>query len=358
MSQAKFVVLKFGGAALQNSETMKECLKKVKLHLRDSFPIIVVSAMGDNTSSLRKLCMNMGQANSRETDLILSTGEMISAAIFADLLNVNGLSAQSLCSWQIPIITDSNHGQASIKSIHKEAILKLADNKIIPVITGFQGITEDYTITTLGKGTSDLTAVVLAHLFDCQCYLYKEVSGIFNSDPKTASKSTQLNQISYDNMNLASLHGAKVICHQAIQYAKDHNVVINVKSAFDENDGTIVSSLRSTHILLTKQRAFLITLEPNESVNYENAFLSYDKAWCLFTDESDYHKYIKKYNKNLVDDYIKITIVHTVPIAKNEFVDLISPYSNIFSCKQYYSWVCVKESCSEIVEQKLREKFM
>ncbi len=351
--------MKFGGATLSTIPKIQFCANKIISKLDDYFPIVVVSAMGNTTHQLSDLISQITSNQNLSTDFILSTGEMLSAGFLSLCINKENHHAQPLSGWQIPIITNTQHGDATIEKVSTDNISQLIQQNIIPIITGFQGISTDNHITTLGKGASDLTAVSLAAAFDCDCYIYKNVDGVFTCDPEYQS-SVKINKLSYENMQYASEHGAQVLFHKAVKYAKKHNVKIFVESAFNTSTGTTISNQPSKRNIITKQEAFLTILESGEQIQTSHSFISYDNKWCLFSSKGEYINYLNtspnKPNQDI--KYTKITLIHPNVINKEEFIRVAKQYSNIYSCMKYYSWICVENSKSSMLEEELHTKFI
>ncbi|MDC0215864.1 aspartate kinase [Candidatus Pelagibacter sp.] len=240
----KIVVLKFGGTSVGSIERIKKISKIVATYRKKFNVIVVSSAMSGTTNDLvnksKEISNNFDKA---EYDVLLSTGEQVSCALIAGRLNHMGFKSRSWMSWQIPIITDGHYKASRINRINKNKILKFIKSGGIPIITGFQGINLENRITTLGRGGSDLTAIMLAKFFDAfQCIIYTDVDGVYTTDPRNHSKAKKINKISYDEMlEMASL-GAKVMQPTSVQDAKLNNIDIKVKSSFVKKKGTLITS--------------------------------------------------------------------------------------------------------------------
>ena len=188
----------------------------------------------------RKLSSNFDQA---EYDTLLASGEQISCALIAGRLNDLGYKSRSWLSWQIPILTDGPHKAARIVSISKKKILEFVNLGGIPIITGFQGINNNFRITTLGRGGSDVSAIMMAKFFNAEeCIIYTDVDGVYTTDPKNHKKAKKISKISYDEMlEMASL-GAKVMQPTSVQDAKLNNIDFIVKSSFVKKSGTLITN--------------------------------------------------------------------------------------------------------------------
>ena len=187
----KIVVLKFGGTSVGNIERIKKVAQIIATYKKKKNKVIVVSsAMSGTTNDLikksRKLSSNFDQA---EYDTLLASGEQISCALIAGRLNDLGYKSRSWLSWQIPILTDGPHKAARIVSISKKKILEFVNLGGIPIITGFQGINNNFRITTLGRGGSDVSAIMMAKFFNAEeCIIYTDVDGVYTTDPKNHKK--------------------------------------------------------------------------------------------------------------------------------------------------------------------------
>jgi aspartate kinase len=236
------VVQKFGGTSVANPERIKQVAKRIVDGKGDRNLVIVVSAMGDTTDELLKLAKQItSNPRSREIDMLVSTGEQVSSALLTMAIHELGHKAVSLVGHQVEIVTDSAYTRARIKKISTDRLEKLLREGYIAIIAGFQGVTEEGDVTTLGRGGSDLTAVALAAALKADlCEIYTDVDGVYTADPRIAPQARKLNVISYDEMlELASL-GAKVLQSRCVEFAKKYGVVIHVRSSFKEDPGTIV----------------------------------------------------------------------------------------------------------------------
>lgn len=241
------IVMKFGGSSVGSAERMKLVAQRIIDRKTEGHSIVVVvSAMGDTTDDLIDLSAQIAGENrpAREMDMLLATGEQVSASLLAMAIHNMGSKAVSLTGWQCGVQTESNHGKARIKNIDPARILKEIDEDRIVIAAGFQGLTEDGDITTLGRGGSDTTAVSLAAAINADlCEIYTDVDGIYSTDPRIVKCARKLNAISYDEMlELANL-GAAVLHPRAVEYAKNYNVALVVRSSFTNNEGTYVKEV-------------------------------------------------------------------------------------------------------------------
>ncbi len=239
------IVQKFGGTSVADTQRIKEAAKKVAFeHSQGHQVVVVVSAMAGVTNKLIefKNCVNNG-LDASEYDVVLSSGEQTSAALMALALQNMGVRARSWLGWQIPIWTDNVHGKARITGIETDLLEnQLKENEIV-VVAGFQGLTPDKRITTLGRGGSDLTAVALAGALQArQCDIFTDVEGIYTCDPRIVSSASKLDKITYEEMMEMSSLGAKVLQTRAVELAMNYNVRIQVRSAFIDSPGTYLVS--------------------------------------------------------------------------------------------------------------------
>lgn len=242
------IVQKFGGTSVADIERIRNVAKLVlKEQARGNKVVVVVSAMATVTNNLVDLAKQVSSINDNdklaEYDSILSTGEQISAALLALILQEHGNSARSMLGWQVPINTDGSHSKARIESIKTEQILQCLKDDQIPIISGFQAITKDGRITTIGRGGSDTTAVAVAAALKAErCDIYTDVDGVFTADPRIVSTASKLDRVSYEEMlELASL-GAKVLHTRSVVMAMKYKVKVRVLSSFNEDSGTILTS--------------------------------------------------------------------------------------------------------------------
>lgn len=237
------VVMKFGGSSVGDAERMKRVAKRIVEKKREGNQVVVVvSAMGDTTDDLIDLSKQLTDKPSpREMDMLLTTGEQVSVALLAMTIHTLGEAAVSYTGWQVGMLTDASHGRARISDIQPERIYRALERGDIVVVAGFQGMTEDGEITTLGRGGSDTTAVALAAALKADlCEIYTDVDGVYSTDPRIVKVARKLDAISYDEMlELANL-GAAVLHPRAVEYAKHYSVKLVVRSSFTNNEGTIV----------------------------------------------------------------------------------------------------------------------
>ena len=237
----KRLVLKFGGTSVGTIEKIKKVANIVKKRQSEGNEIIVVvSAMSGVTNELvKKSNLISKNFDIKELDTLLSSGEQVSSSLLSGAIIDLGLKARSWLGWQIPILTNDSYNSSQIIKIKTEEILSFISSGGIAVIAGFQGISKDYRITTLGRGGSDLSAVAIAKFFKTDsCEIYTDVEGVLTTDPFINEKAKKIDKISYEEMlEMASL-GAKVMQPNAVQAAMSDDIPINVRSTFSEKSGT------------------------------------------------------------------------------------------------------------------------
>ncbi|MFA6055031.1 MAG: aspartate kinase [Thermodesulfovibrionales bacterium] len=237
------IVQKYGGTSVGSIERIKAVAERVvETKKQGNDVVVIVSAMSGETDKLLGLAGQVSQnPDGREMDLLLSSGERVSAALTAIAISEKGCKAMSFTGRQSGIITNETHTSAKIEKITADRIKRAIRKGSVPVIAGFQGVTETSDVTTLGRGGSDLTAVALAAALKADlCEIYTDVDGVYTTDPNIVREAKKLRKISYDEMlELASL-GAKVLQARSVEFAKKYKVPIVVRSSFNNNPGTLV----------------------------------------------------------------------------------------------------------------------
>ena len=237
------IVQKYGGTSVGSTEKIKAVAQRViKNHKLGNRMVVVLSAMSGETDRLTGLANDIQRIpHTREMDMLLATGEQVTVALFAMAIKESGFDAISLLGDQVAIHTDNMHTKARIESIDSEVINKYLDQGKIVTIAGFQGVTDNGDITTLGRGGSDTTAVALAAALKADaCEIFTDVEGVYTTDPNVCPQARKIDYISYDEMlELASL-GAKVLDIRSVGLAKRFGVPVHVRSTFSENIGTWV----------------------------------------------------------------------------------------------------------------------
>ena len=237
-------VLKFGGTSVANLKRIRNVVNIVEKRIKDNSSkiILVVSAMSGVTNELIKEFKKIkNEISDPEYDVIVSTGEQSSSALISSLLNKKKIESRSLLGWQIPILTDGNHSKARIIKINSNVLKNHLEKYSVLVIAGFQGISKENRITTLGRGGSDTTAVAISYALGLKmCEIYTDVEGIFTSDPKIVKDASKINSITYEEiLELASL-GSKVLHPRSVELAMKYGIKIHVRSSFNKKLGTMV----------------------------------------------------------------------------------------------------------------------
>ena len=240
----KIVVLKFGGTSVGTIKKIKKIAEIIVSYKKKKYNVIVVSsAMSGVTNELIKKSLEISTNFSEsEYDVLVSSGEQMSCSLIAGRLIDRGYKSRSWLSWQIPIITKGVHKNSRISKVNKNKILKYLKEGGIPIITGFQGINNDNRITTIGRGGSDASAIMIAKFFKAEkCIIYTDVEGIYTTDPNKLFKAKKIKVISYEEMlEMASL-GAKVMQPVSIQDARLNRIDIEVRSSFVKTSGTVIT---------------------------------------------------------------------------------------------------------------------
>ncbi len=238
------IVQKYGGTSVGDLDRIANVARKVAATKdKGNDVVVVVSAMAGETDRLIGLAKKISPLpNERELDALVSTGEQVSIALLAITLESMGYKARSYCGWQIPLVTDAAYGAARITEIKKESILKDVRSGHIIIVAGFQGVDDQRSITTLGRGGSDTSAVAVAAALHADlCEIFTDVDGVYTTDPNIVPKARKLKTVAYEEMlEMASL-GAKVLYIRAVEFAMRYRVPVVVRSSFSDNDGTLVT---------------------------------------------------------------------------------------------------------------------
>jgi len=244
----KIVVLKFGGTSVGTIERIKKAAKIIVSYAKKKYKVIVVSsAMSGVTNELVKKSQKISETfEPSEYDVLVSSGEQAACALIAGRLNHIGYKSRSWMSWQIPILTEGDHKVSKINQIKKDKIIGYLKSGGIPIVAGFQGINLNQRITTLGRGGSDLSAIMIAKFFQAQkCVIYTDVEGVMTTDPRIYKKAKKIKIISYEEMlEMASL-GSKVMQSNSIQDARLNRIDIDVKSSFVKTNGTLITKRKN-----------------------------------------------------------------------------------------------------------------
>ena len=238
-------VLKFGGTSVGTTERIQHVANIIKKEQSTGNKVIVVvSAMAGKTNELISLSNKISEKfNKRELDVLLSSGEQVTCALLAGALIKLSIKARSWLNWQIPILTEGEYSNSRIINMNVDSIDKYLDDGGVAIIPGFQGISKNGDITTIGRGGSDATAVAVAKIFNAEkCEIYTDVDGVFSTDPNKIPVAKKIDKISYDEMLELSSLGAKVIQSSAVQTAMMYDIPLEVRSTFTERKGTRIFS--------------------------------------------------------------------------------------------------------------------
>jgi aspartate kinase len=240
------IVMKFGGTSVANTERICNVAEKVAREVRAGNQVIVnVSAMAGITDSLVCYVKEVSELTNLEEyadyDLVVATGEQVTAGLVSLRLKSIGIPARAWTGWQVPIVTTKIHSKARVERIETENVRKSLAEGRVAVVAGFQGVTEDNRVSTLGRGGSDTSAVALAAAFGAdRCDIYTDVDGVYTCDPRIVKTAKKLDKVSYEEMlELASL-GAKVLQTRSVELAMNHNVPLQVLSSFEDKPGTML----------------------------------------------------------------------------------------------------------------------
>ena len=256
------IVQKYGGSSVADVEAIKRVAKRI-VDTRNAGHklVVVVSAMGDTTDELLDTAAQItDNAPEREMDILLTAGERISMSLLSMAINELGVPAQAFTGAQAGIHTTSAYGRAQITGMVPERIARAISEGQVAIVAGFQGISDDEDVTTLGRGGSDTTAVALAAALHADvCEIYTDVDGLFSADPRIVSKAHRLRSISTEETLELAAHGAKILHLRAVEFARRYKVPLHVRSSFSEKDGTWISDRPASPALkgLVPDAAFL-----------------------------------------------------------------------------------------------------
>ncbi len=239
------VVQKFGGTSVGDVDKIKNVARRVvESKKRIDHVVVVVSALGDTTDNLVGLAAQISKTPpEREMDMLLSTGEQVSMALLAMALDELGQDAISMTGQQVEILTDTGHTKAKIRHIGADRVVQELRKGRVVIVAGFQGVTSEGEITTLGRGGSDTTAVALAAALHADyCEIYTDVDGVFTADPRVVPQARKLDEVSYMEMLEMAATGARVLQSRSVEYGRNYGVPLHVRSSFHEGEGTWVKS--------------------------------------------------------------------------------------------------------------------
>ena len=237
------IVMKFGGTSMADLDRIRNVANRVKREVDAGNEVaVVVSAMAGTTNQLVKWCQDLSPLHDpREYDVVVATGEQVTIGLLAIALQTVGVNARSWQGWQVPIRTDDAHGKARVTEVEGQTLITRMQAGEVPVVAGFQGVAPDGRVSTLGRGGSDLSAVVLAAAIKAdRCDIYTDVDGVYTTDPRIVPRARKLDRISYEEMlELASV-GAKVLQTRSVEMAMKARVRVQVLSSFEDKPGSLV----------------------------------------------------------------------------------------------------------------------
>ena len=309
-------VMKFGGTSVANLNRIKKVAQIIKKKLinKNQRALVVLSAMSGVTNNLVKEFSRLKiDINNPEYDSILSTGEQYSSSLMSLVLSKSGLKSRSLLGWQIPIETDSSYSRARIKKINSKKILELFRKFDVLIVAGFQGISDDERITTLGRGGSDTSAVALAISVKADlCEIYTDVEGIFTSDPRIVRSAKKIKNITYEEILEMSSSGSKVLHPRSVELAMKYGIKIHVRSTFSEKLGTMVVKEDKK---LEKEIVTGISVSDNEAtVSLKGIPDKPGIAGEIFSLLSEANINVDMIVQNITDDGRYASLTFTVPV--------------------------------------------
>ncbi len=310
------IVQKFGGTSLATTRHISCLAESISNKSREIRLVVVVSAMAGATNEAIAKCMEVKVGNTQLAlqayDAAISSCENLSAALLALALLNRGITAKAIQGWQIPIITDTSFSRARILSIDSHKIMSYVKQGIVPIICGFQGITDDNIVTTLGRGGSDTTAVAVAAAIEAQsCEIYTDVAGVFSADPRLVSKALKIDSISHEEMLLFARYGAKVLERRSVEISMRYNVPLEVIATN--------SSLPGTKILQRNK-------DRMESPKIKGITLKNDIIFCTIKTSAialliDQLKEI--YCSNLIINHLEKSCQFEAPLSEKSKIDTI-----------------------------------
>ena len=259
----KIVVMKFGGTSLADISRIKNVASIIRDNFKKSKLVVVLSAMAGVTDNLQKLIDEINYPCPQENDLVITSGEQVAVGLLSMLLNKMNIKSIPLLGWQVPIITNSSHEKARILYINNKNIKNYLQNYNVVVLAGFQGVSEEGIITSLGRGGSDTTAVAIASSLEAErCDIYTDVEGVYTSDPNIDQNAKKIDKISYEEMLEMSSMGAKVLQTRSVELAMKNNLTLQVLSSLTKQKGTLIVNEKE---LVEKEVVSGVSYSKNES---------------------------------------------------------------------------------------------
>lgn len=379
-------VKKFGGTSLQSPKHIANVahLLATAWKAGERF-VVVVSAMAGTTNSLVSFCQDIQHQVSSlpycsrqdlssykeqcyEKDVVLTAGEQINAGLLALGLQSMGLQAQSLLSWQLPIITNDHPTNAEIQHIATEKIEELLGKGVIPIVAGFQGITKDHRLTTLGRGGSDTTAVAISAFLKAKtCDIYTDVRGIYTADPSWVANAQQLRDISYEDMLFLAQGGAKVMHPHGVYWAKSHGIDIRILSTFQPQDpGTLIHHTDYKAWGVSKKTLVHWTLNHLQKKDLEKCLLVLKNFWTIdLSKKKDIHRSHDQWSLSFCthgedQEAIALCLEHPFVQQPIHFITVLSPWNDSAmlssphpSCFHHTSHYSQLETKSKKIKQQI-----
>ncbi len=319
------LVLKFGGTSVGNLERIKNVASIVRYYKDDGYDVAVVcSAMAEVTNNL--IAQIKHPEYKSDYDFIVSTGEQVSSGLLASELKYIGVDARPMNGMQVPIKTDSNFSDAKIYDVEIQRIKKMIKDGITPVVTGFQGVTDDGRITTIGRGGSDTTAVALAAAIKAdKCCIYTDVEGVYTADPRVIKDAKKMELISADEMLEMSYYGAKVMQTRSVELAHRNSVVLYVLSSFVDTEGTLM--VDKDNVNLKKAEVKAVISGSQDVLLQVTCGLGSNETLVSVLDSLDAKKVkadVISYSKTPDDKFITYFLV-----KKTDFVEALSAVKEI-----------------------------
>jgi len=257
------MVMKFGGTSVANLSKIRNVAKIVKECSQKNKIIVVLSAMSGVTNQLQSYIEKISFEPSRETDLIITSGEQVTVGLLSMILSKEGIKSMPLLGWQVPIVTDENHEKGRILNINNETIYDHLKSNDVIVLAGFQGVSVNGDITSLGRGGSDTTAVAIASSLKAErCDIYTDVEGVYTADPNIEKNAKKINKLSYEEMLEMSSMGAKVLQTRSVELAMKNNLTLQVLSSLTNTEGTYIVNENK---LIEKEIVSGVSYSKNES---------------------------------------------------------------------------------------------
>ena len=322
------LVLKFGGSSVADNIKLNIVADKIKDFYKENNIVVVVSAQGKTTDNLLKEAYSLSSMpNERELDVLLSTGEQITIAKLSILLDRLGIPAISLTGWQAGILTNNTNQDAIIEDIDVTRIKQELNQRKVVIVAGFQGVNQNYDITTLGRGGSDTTAVALAaRLKANHCYIFSDVDGVYTSDPRQVKIAKKIDTLSYEEMLDIAGEGAKVLHNRCVEVGEKFNIPIVAKSTFKDGEGTIINDKKIEGTMVKN-------IVKNDNILFVTAK---SKTYSLELFNTIYKEFIiNELNvKNLVNSSEEtLDISFTIPKSKfNKFANLLETKLDMLDC--------------------------